>query len=837
MFDLRQFRSKAKALADLLNYGNVIAPGVLLCKDGMLLAGFYYAGPDISSRTELERTRLSEDINAALRKLGSGWASWIDTVRVPAVGYTAAERSHFPDPISRAIDEERRLQFTQEGAHFESEYAIVLGYLPPLRRKARVVDLIYDEDETTTPVSPASRILAQFQSDVAAVQSSVGNAVRLRRMTYAPFTDAHGVTHPRDELVSYLRFLIDGMLEPVNLPPDGSYLDSAICGQEVYPGNEIKLGQDYIGCVAIEGFPSASIPQILEALDHFPVALRFSTRFLHLDPQEFLGEIKKYRRHWKQKQRGFVSQLIRPHPKPGEVIDQHAVDMVAECDAVTKEINTGLVGGGFYTANVILRDRDRARLLRLADEIGKVIAKLGFAVRIETVNTPEAFLGSLPGHTAQNVRRPPLQTDRLADLLPLTTVWTGADASTNPLYPPNSPPLFHAIAAGATPFRFCLDGHVLGFGPTGSGKTTIEAVIATQALRYRGMRVWSFDYKRGMMATVLACGGRHYDIGSDLGPQLCPFSVLETDSDMAWAVDLAKTCFALQHGRPADPAERDAIYNALLLMRRPGEGRSMTHFHALVQNDAVKDAMLFYTGMGPAGSLLDAEEEAVTYGDLTAFEMEDLLGRGEATVIPTLLTLFRRFEASLTGQPALLDLQEAWVLLLHPVFKAKIFEWLRTMRSKNVTVMLWTQSLAEVMESGMLSVLTESCPNTFYLPNVEAFVRGTDKHPGPYDFYKAKGLNDVQISIIQEATYRRDYYLVTPHGARLFSLGIGPVMKRFTAATAKADIDRISELRRLHGDGWSYAWLDEGGIDYEHLLPEDHPRRPARKRVALREFA
>ncbi|MDQ2802345.1 MAG: transporter, partial [Pseudomonadota bacterium] len=644
------------------------------------------------------------------------------------------------------------------------------------------------------------------------------------------------VEHKRDQLVSYLRFLIDGVLEPVNLPPDGSYLDAVICGQELYTGNEIRIGQDYIVCVAIEGFPSESVPQILEAIDHIPASLRFSTRFLHLDHQEALAEVKKYRRHWKQRQRGFVSQLVRSNAKQGEAIDDHAVDMVKECDAAAKEINGGLVSGGFYTANVVLRDRDRQRALKLADEVRKLVTKLGFVARIETVNTVEAWLGSLPGHTAPNVRRPPLQTDRLADLLPLTSVWTGADTTPNPLYPPNSPPLLHAVAAGATPFRFSLDGHILGFGPTGAGKSTMEAVIATQARRYAGMRVWSFDYKRGMMATALACQGRHYDIGNSSNPPLCPFAVLDTENDVSWAASLAGTCFELQHDREPDPTERDAIYNALLLMRRPGEGRSMTHFHALVQNQAVKDAMLFYTGMGPAGSLLDAEEDGIAYSDFTVFEMEDLLGRGEATVIPTLLTLFRRFEMSLTGTPALLDLQEAWVLLLHPVFRKKIWEWLRTMRSKNVTVMLWTQSLGEVMESGMLSVLTENCPNTFYLPNVDAFVRGSDKHPGPYDFYRAKGLNDVQISIIQEATYKQDYYLVTPKGARLFSLGVGPFTKRFTGATSKEDADRIKELRRVHGERWLYVWLDEGGIAHEHLLPEDPAHGAARRRRAVREL-
>ena len=266
-------------------------------------------------------------------------------------------------------------------------------------------------------------------------------------------------------------------------------------------------------------------------------------------------------------------------------------------------------------------------------------------------------------------------TDRLSHLLPLTSIWTGAETCPNPLYPPNSPPLLHAATTGATPFRLNLHGHILGFGPTEAGKSTLEALIAVQARRYAGMRVQSFDYKRSMMVAGLACGGRHYDLGGDNSPQICPFAVLETDNDAAWAFDLAATCFQLQHHREPDPTEKDAIHKALSLMRQPGAGRSMTHFYALVQNNAVKDAIQFYTNLGPAGSLLDAEEDGIVDSDFNVFEMEELLGLGEATVIPTLLTLFRRFEEIADSAPTLLDLQEAWVLLLHPVFKAKIWAW------------------------------------------------------------------------------------------------------------------------------------------------------------------
>ena len=60
-------------------------------------------------------------VNAALARLGAGWASWIDAVRLPAAGYPEAERSHFPDPVSRLVDAERRAQFLREGSHYESE--------------------------------------------------------------------------------------------------------------------------------------------------------------------------------------------------------------------------------------------------------------------------------------------------------------------------------------------------------------------------------------------------------------------------------------------------------------------------------------------------------------------------------------------------------------------------------------------------------------------------------------------------------------------------------------------------------------------------------------------
>ncbi|MCV5132833.1 hypothetical protein OFL98_29525, partial [Escherichia coli] len=81
-------------------------------------------------------------------------------------------------------------------------------------------------------------------------------------------------------------------------------------------------------------------------------------------------------------------------------------------------VNSGIVAVGYYTSVVVLMDEDRTRLEAAARDVEKAVNRLGFAARIESINTLDAFLGSLPGHGVENVRRQLINTMNLADLLP-----------------------------------------------------------------------------------------------------------------------------------------------------------------------------------------------------------------------------------------------------------------------------------------------------------------------------------------------------------------------------------------------------------------------------------
>ena len=72
--EFRNLQRKSDRLVgfpDLLNYAALIDPGVILLKDGSLLAGWRYSGPDLNSASPEEMTALVHQVNAGLMGQGA----------------------------------------------------------------------------------------------------------------------------------------------------------------------------------------------------------------------------------------------------------------------------------------------------------------------------------------------------------------------------------------------------------------------------------------------------------------------------------------------------------------------------------------------------------------------------------------------------------------------------------------------------------------------------------------------------------------------------------------------------------------------------------------------
>lgn len=793
---IKDYRSQAKGLPDLLPYAALIAPGVVLGKDGSFLAGWKISGPDTASSTDEELAWMARQVGAGIRLLGTGWMLHVDAVRQPHHAYPSEDAGFFPDAVTRLMDEERR-EYFGSGLCYRTETILVVTYKPALQ-VVRMTQAIHTGGGAGS--TGLEKALEHFQGSLAELEDILSSVVMMERLTE---TEEQSVLC--SSLLSHLQGCVTGIFHPVRVPSTPMYLDAILGGVDLTAGLRPRLGDCHLAVLSLDGLPLESYPSMLAALDSLSLPYRYSTRFICLDQLDGTREINMYRKGWQQQMHRFIDKFLN---NASARINRDAAMMRDDAEEAFLEVQSGLVGVGYLSQCIVLMNEDENKLTGQSRDLRRLIQTLGFGCRLESINALEAWLGSHPGNGWANVRRPLVNTLNLAHLLPLATVWTGSRYAPCPFYPPRSRPLAVLATDGSTPFWFNLHagdlGHTLIFGPTGAGKSTLLGLIAAQFRAYPHASITAFDKGESLLPLCLGVGGSHFNIGHD-ALSFAPLQSIDNEEEFTWAANWIATCAELQK-LVILPGHRNDIHQALSTLRHnPPEMRSMTDFWHVLQSRELKEALNHYTNQGAMGRLLDAQADNLQISQFTVFEIESLMEMGAANMLPVLLYLFHRFEQSLNGQPALLILDEAWVMLGNPVFREKIREWLKVLRKRNCAVVLATQSLSDAERSGIVDVLAESCPTKIYLPNLTA--REKQHH-----LYLGLGLNERQVEIIANATPKRDYYVVSPEGRRLVQLALGPRTLSFIGASDKESLHRVKELAAQYGQKWPGVWLQGRGL-------------------------
>ena len=808
MLSLREYRNKADRLADFLPWAALVAPGVVLNKDGSFQRSARFRGPDLDSATPSELIATTARLNSALRRLGSGWAIFVEAVRRPAQDYPECD---FPDPASALVERERAAQFSEEGAHFESGYFLTLLWMPPAEDAARAESWLY-EGRAEKGIIP-KELLEGF----------IDRTERLLRLIEGFVPEVAWLDD--GETLTYLHSCISTRVQRVRVPETPMHLDALLADEPLTGGLEPMLGRAHLRTLTVVGFPSATFPGLLDELNRLAFAYRWSTRAIMLDKTDATRLLGKIRRQWFAKRKSVAAILKEVMTNEASVLlDSDASNKAADADAALQELGADHVGQAYVTATVTVWDEDAglaAEKLRLVE---KVIQGRDFTVIAEGMNATEAWLGSLPGHVYANIRQPPISTLNLAHMIPLSAVWAGPEWDEHL----RAAPLFYARTEGSTPFRFSLHvgdvGHTLIVGPTGAGKSVLLALMALQFRRYDRARVFAFDFGGSIRAAALACGGDWQDLGSSLGGTsladdgagavlLQPLARIDEPAERSWAAGWLQAILTSE-GLTVDPVIKEHLWSALTsLATAPVGERTLTGLAVLLQSQALKQAFAPYCIGGPFGRLLDAESEHLGQGSFQAFETEGLTGSAAAPAV--LSYLFHRIEGRLDGSPTMIIIDEGWLVLDSPAFAAQLREWLKTLRKKNASVIFATQSLADIEISAIAPAIIESCPTRIFLPNERAV------EPQILSIYRRFGLNDRQIEIVARATPKRDYYCQSARGNRLFELGLGEVALAFTATSSKTDQLAITELTKARSEPhFAATWLSHRGLDWAaQMLP------------------
>ncbi len=644
MLNLREYRNRADRLADHLPWAALIAPGVVLNKDGSFQRTLRFRGPDLESATEAELIAACARANNVLKRFGSGWALHFEAERREALAYP---ESAFPDAASWLVEQERRAAFENAGAHFESLYYLTLTFLPP-------------PDQTDT----AGRALVERSDAVKgrdwrqALAGFVAETDRALDLFAGFMPEVRALSD--GETLTYLHGTASTRRHAVAVPETPMYLDGVLADTPLAGGLEPMLGDQHLRTLTILGFPNVSRPGILDALNHEGFSYRWVTRFIALDKQEATKALTKLRRQWFNKRKSVTAMLREViYNQPAQLLDSDADNKVVDADLALQALGADMLAFGYLTTTITVADADRGRVEEKVRAVERIVNGLGFTCIRESINAVEAWLSSLPGHVYANVRQPIVHTLNLAHLMPLSCVWAGPARNAHL----GGPPLLIAETSGSTPFRLSTHvgdvGHMLIVGPTGAGKSVLLALLALQFRRYPDAQVYIFDKGFSARAAVLAAGGAHHALGlggedgghaGEGGRAIAfqPLRQIDRADERAWAAEWIGALLAHEKVT-VDPQVKEAVWSALTsLATAPVEERTLTGLSLLLQSAPLRAALAPYTLEGPFGRLLDAAEDDLRVADVQCFETEALMGQG-GVVAPVLSYLFHRLEARFTG--------------------------------------------------------------------------------------------------------------------------------------------------------------------------------------------
>ena len=826
-----------RGFADYLAYSHMAAPGVVALKNGSFLIGYRYKGPDFESATKVEIEHLAAMTNNALRRLGNGWMVHFEAIRKPADAYPT---NHFMEPTNLLIDMERETQHRLEGAHFETMNFVFFTYLPPAIEKSSVYKKLINfisDGEASYSISSDEQVIDYMESVVANVIDVLGQNTTMQRLGFFPDKrDGSYILNGYDEILMLLNYIVNGRWHPVYITPSNTaYLD-VMLARDVLLTTPIKMDNQYICSVSVLGYPLDTYPGMLQQLMFLPYEIRWSNRCIFSDFRKAQAMLDSQRKKWVQKIRGFVAQIMQNDRAP---VNQDAVHMVGDVDDAAEALTAGWVAYGKHTSVVVVRAKSKEEAEHIGREVVKVFERNGFPARIEVINAMEAFLGSLPGHGYENVRKPYINTMNLTDIVPLTNEWAGEAFNPSPEIKKHyisdgitelPPPLIQATSIGSTPFRLNIHvsdlGHTLVLGPSGSGKSTLLSLIVSQFERYKNAQIFCFDKGYSMYPLCAALQDSvHYDLGKDgSNISLCPLAEIDTVNDQGNAAEWLESMLILQGGE-ITPQRRTTISDAVKILASStayaenlAARRTMTDFLATLQDEELRQVFSYYS-LGNTGEMLDGKSNDIKYAKTTVFELEHLFNMDQKIVVPVFVHIFKQiekrilsaYESAKTGRPSLIVIDEAWLALSNPIFASKIKEWLKVLRKNNCAVILATQSLNDIINSSIMDAVLDSCETRILLPNPNALSEGMSEL-----YKKHLALNEQQVRIIANAEKKREYYYAceTMNAHRLFTLALGPVALAFTGASGKEDLNAIRQLQLGYGEFWPEKWLEHRGEKY-----------------------
>jgi type IV secretion system protein VirB4 len=324
-----------------------------------------------------------------------------------------------------------------------------------------------------------------------------------------------------------------------------------------------------------------------------------------------------------------------------------------------------------------------------------------------------------------------------------------------------------------------------------------------------------FEEGRSARVPTLCANGLYYSLDtSSLAFQ--PLRHVDVYSERVWARDWL--CDRIeQAGVPVHPVTQQRVWETLQAVAAIDDPnlRTLTAFLQLYRTDQLDDpvklALADFT-VGAYGHLLNGDRDHLELNNRwICFEMGELLKSPRAAGA-VLSYIFHKLESLFDGRPTLIILDEGWQFLMVGEFAAKIKKWLKTLRKRKVSIHFASQEIADTTKSDQASTLINECLTKVFLANHEVTGENIRR------YYRDLGLREDEIDLIARMTRKRDYYVRSSLGSRVFDLDLysTPVGKSVCGSSSDADHAKADRVLAHYGrERFFEGWLEVNGFREE----------------------
>ena len=592
------------------------------------------------------------------------------------------------------------------------------------------------------------------------------------------------------------RFINFGPLKIMNSCLHGSeYLDFQLADSELEAHRGyLRLDDYWVKVLTLKELPSETRPLLLKDLLQVGANFHVVTEWRALENSTARKQIASRRRHHHNTKTSFLSNInIEDKQNKGpkdDLVDDSKEAAVEELGECLKAIGNEGKYFGEFTLSVVLYDKDRRKIEKAIPEFQKIFTTHDGLIYEERYNLLNAFFATVPGNYAFNLRKQEMLNSNYADLSFLFTIDQGAKRNRHL----SSEYLAVLETDHATPYYLNLHdqdvAHTLILGYTGSGKSFLLNFLIQNLQKYEPL-TYIFDLGGGYESLTRIFGGSYLNVGLESSVfSINPFCLEPSRENLNFLYLFSKVLIEAGGKYQITAPEERALYSGVERMYQlEPTSRTLTNFASML--GPLGERLVRWTRAGQFGHVFDNIEDTLSFSRFQTFNF-DGIEQYPDILEPLLFYVLHRAsnqieDAKLTATFKAFILDEAWIFLRHSTVRDYITRAEKTWRKRNAAMVLATQSVHELAQSDMLSVVNECCATKIFLANPSI-----DRKLYAEIFH----LNDTELELLSGLVPKRDLLIKQHTGSKKARLNVDSLAYWMATNNPKDNVRKRDYLDR-----------------------------------------